>query len=173
MKTRGLGFLVWRTAHIRQRVLITAGLSEGSLAEWILMRAVREMERHCPCALHQRVTTGDHPVGSGGCGERLIFLILIIKIIKKHKRIHLAAGRVFCHTVLLHLRGSCWESNRGVLKPWNLANGFIWKCFKSTLSVIFFKAAAPAQRATPPPRWFSPLRISHKHTHSAEWNSAE
>lgn len=117
MKTRGLGWLVWRAARIRQRALITAGLSEGSLAEWILMGAVREMERHCPCALHN--TTGDHSAGSGG-RERgsLIFILLIIKIRKKkHEIMHLAAGRDFCHTVLLHLRGSSWESNQGALKP--------------------------------------------------------
>lgn len=82
MKTRGLGWLVWRAARIRQRVLITAGLSGGSLAEWILMGAVREMERHCPCALHN--TTGDHSAGSGG-GESPIFILLLIKIIKKIK----------------------------------------------------------------------------------------
>lgn len=115
MKTRGLGWLVRRAARIRQRVLITAGQSEASLAEWILMGAVREMERHCPSALHN--TTGDHSAGSGGRGESFIFILLIIKLIKKDKIMHLAAGRDFCHTVLLHFRGSSWESNRGALKP--------------------------------------------------------
>lgn len=118
MKTRGLGWPVWRAARIRQQVLITAGLSEASLAEWILMGAVREMERHCPCTLHN--ATGDHSAGSGGRGESLIFLLLLLltKIIKKiNKIMHLAAGRDFCHTVLLHFRGSSWESSRGALKP--------------------------------------------------------
>lgn len=35
-----------------QAVLITRGQSEGSLAEWVLMRLVKEMKRQRPLALH-------------------------------------------------------------------------------------------------------------------------
>ncbi len=52
--------------QIKQWVLITGGLSEGSLAEWILMGLVREMKRHCPRALHQHITTGNDSAGNGG-----------------------------------------------------------------------------------------------------------
>lgn len=54
------------TVQIKQWVLITEGLSEGSLAEWILMALVTEMKRHCPCALHQHITTGNDPAGNAG-----------------------------------------------------------------------------------------------------------
>lgn len=52
--------------QIKQWVLITEGLSEGSLAEWILMALVTEMKRQRPCALHQHITTGNDPAGNEG-----------------------------------------------------------------------------------------------------------
>lgn len=54
------------------KVLITRGLSEGSLAEWILMGLVREMKRHCPYALHQHITSGNNPAGNGRWRDTLI-----------------------------------------------------------------------------------------------------